>query len=344
MSNAIEQKSREAKASRRLVDRFGREVSYLRMSVTDRCDFRCVYCMDEEMSFVPRAQVLTLEELQQIAEAFVSLGVKKIRLTGGEPLIRTSVTKLCRDIASLDGLEELVMTSNGSQLPRLAGELKSAGLKRLNISLDSLKPERFKQLTRTGDVHQVLAGIDAAKAAGFQKIKLNAVILRGRNDDEIEDLVRFAIAKHLNISFIEEMPLGAISEHNRAESFMSNEDVLARLQKQWTLTQVPGQATDGPSRYQSIEGTQTRVGFISPHSHNFCGDCNRVRLTAEGRLLLCLGHEHSVDLRAVVRAHPGEQGPLIDAIVSAMDLKPERHYFDHSNEPEIVRFMSMTGG
>jgi len=300
--------------------------------------------MDEEMTFVPREQVLTLEELLQIADAFVSLGVKKIRLTGGEPLIRTNVTKLCRDIANLDGLDELVMTSNGSQLPRLAGDLKEAGLKRLNISLDSLKPERFKQLTRTGDVAQVLSGIDAAKAAGFDKIKLNAVILRGRNDDEIEDLVAFAIAKQLDISFIEEMPLGVISEHSRAESFMSNEDVLARLQQTWTLSEVAGRATDGPSRYHSIAETQTRVGFISPHSHNFCGDCNRVRLTAEGRLLLCLGHEHSVDLRAVVRANPGEQAPLVQAIVNAMDLKPERHFFDHSNEPDIVRFMSMTGG
>lgn len=344
MSGRTKNGNSSSNETSRLVDRFGREVSYLRMSVTDRCDFRCVYCMDEEMTFVPREQVLTLEELLQIADAFVSLGVKKIRLTGGEPLIRTNVTKLCRDIANLDGLDELVMTSNGSQLPRLAGDLKAAGLKRLNISLDSLKPERFKELTRTGDVAQVLSGIDAAKAAGFDKIKLNAVILRGRNDDEIEDLVAFAIAKQLDISFIEEMPLGVISEHSRAESFMSNEDVLARLQQTWTLSEVGGLATDGPSRYHSIAGTQTRVGFISPHSHNFCGDCNRVRLTAEGRLLLCLGHEHSVDLRAVVRANPGEQAPLVQAIINAMDLKPERHFFDHSNEPDIVRFMSMTGG
>lgn len=344
MKVRTEQNNRDLAQTSGLVDRFGREISYLRMSVTDRCDFRCVYCMDEEMTFVPREQVLTLEEMLQIAEAFVSLGVKKIRLTGGEPLVRTNVTKLCRDIATLKGLDELVMTSNGSQLPHLAEDLKLAGLKRLNISLDSLKPERFKQLTRTGDVSRVIEGIDAAIDAGFDKIKLNAVILRGRNDDEIEDLVSFAIGRQIDISFIEEMPLGVISEHSRAETFMSNEDVLERLEQKWTLSPVAGRTTDGPSRYHSIAGTKTRVGLISPHSHNFCGDCNRVRLTAEGRLLLCLGHEHSVDLRAVVREHPGSKEPLVDAIIQAMDLKPERHYFDHSNEPDIVRFMSMTGG
>jgi cyclic pyranopterin phosphate synthase len=329
----------------RLVDRFGRRVSYLRMSVTDRCDFRCVYCMSEDMQFVPRQQVLTLEEMQQIAEVFVSLGVRKIRLTGGEPLVRSNILTLCQQLGRLDGLDELVMTTNGSQLPALAVPLRAAGVRRLNISLDSLRPDRFRELTRTGDLGRVIAGIDAARAAGFVRIKLNAVVMRGRNDDEVCDLVGFAIERGLDISFIEEMPLGAISEHDRGEAFCSSEEIRTRLSAQWTLRPVHvNQVTDGPSRYYRVAGSDIRVGFISPHSHNFCGDCNRVRLTVEGRLLLCLGNEHSVDLKAVLRAHPGQRDVLRQAIVDAMDLKPERHYFDHDDAPQIVRFMNMTGG
>jgi len=328
-----------------LIDKFGRCVSYVRMSVTDRCDFRCVYCMDEEMTFVPRQQVLTLEEIQLIAEAFVELGVSKIRLTGGEPLIRANVISLCESMGSIDGLDELVMTTNGSQLPKLAKELKASGIKRLNISLDTLDEALFTRLTRVGDLNKVLLGIDAAREAGFEKIKLNAVILKGRNDHEVVPLIRFAIDKGLDISFIEEMPLGAISEHSREEAFCSNDDLKKIIEQHWDLVALNhGSVSDGPSSYYGLPGLKSKIGFISPHSHNFCGDCNRVRVTAEGRLLLCLGNEHSVDLRSVVRAHPGDKDHLKQVIVEAMDLKPERHEFDHSNTPDIVRFMNETGG
>ena len=338
-------------ARTQLIDKFGRRVSYVRMSVTDRCDFRCVYCMDEEMTFVPRDKILTFEEMQLIAEVFVELGVSKIRLSGGEPLIRGNVLSLCESIGSLEGLDELVMTTNGSQLPHLAKKLKASGLKRLNISLDTLKPEKFKELTRVGDLSKVLAGIDAAIEAGFKKIKLNAVILKGRNDDEVVDLVSFAIKKGIDISFIEEMPLGAITEHNREEAFCSSDEIKRLLEARWHLTSSKnGKASDGPSQYYRLNDSHaselisTRVGFISPHSHNFCGDCNRVRVTAEGRLLLCLGNEHSIDLRGLLRTHPGDKERLKNAIIASMDLKPERHEFDHSNTPDIIRFMNMTGG
>ena len=344
MSANQENTSQAVQSPATLVDKFGREVNYVRLSVTDRCDFRCVYCMDEEMTFVPRSEVLTLEELHLVAQAFVSLGVKKIRLTGGEPLVRANIEGLCASVSQLAGLDELVMTSNGSQLVKMASALKHGGVKRLNISLDSLNESRFKALTRTGDLSKVLQGIDAAISAGFVNTKLNAVILKGRNDDEIQDLVAFAISKKLDISFIEEMPLGAISEHSRQETFMSSDELKAIISKRWELTESTTKATDGPSHYFKVEGTHTRVGFISPHSHNFCGDCNRVRVTAEGRLLLCLGNEHSVDLKSVMRAYPNDLERLKDTIIAAMDLKPERHYFDHSDAPSIVRFMNMTGG
>jgi cyclic pyranopterin phosphate synthase len=301
--------------------------------------------MDEEMTFVPRQQVLTLEEMHQIAEAFVELGVSKIRLTGGEPLIRTNVLSLCESIGAIPGLDELVMTSNGSQLPRMAKALKRSGIKRINISLDTLDPDKFKELTRTGDLNKVLAGIDAAVDAGFERIKLNAVIMKGRNDEEVIPLIRFAISKGIDISFIEEMPLGEISEHDREEVFYSNQELKEIISDVWSLKVVDtGKNSDGPSRYYQLPGERTRIGFISPHSHNFCGDCNRVRVTAEGLLLLCLGNEHSVDLRAVLRAHPNDKERLKKTIVDAMELKPERHEFDLSAEPQIVRFMNMTGG
>ena len=328
-----------------LIDRYGRHVTYIRMSITDRCDFRCVYCMDEEMTFVPRQKVLTLEEIHQIAEAFVELGVGKIRLTGGEPLIRANVLSLCESMGRIDGLDELVMTTNGSQLPKMAGRLHEAGLKRLNISLDTLDADKFRELTRVGDLQKVLQGIDAAILAGFERIKLNAVIMKGRNDDQVLPLIRYAISKGIDISFIEEMPLGSISEHSREESFFSNQELKEIIQQEWPISAVDvGRASDGPARYYQLPGEKTRIGFISPHSHNFCGDCNRVRVTAEGLLLLCLGNENSVDLRSVLRAHPGDMDRLKDAIVKAMDLKPERHEFDLANEPQIVRFMNMTGG
>ncbi|MEG1628982.1 GTP 3',8-cyclase MoaA [Pseudomonas sp.] len=327
-----------------LVDGFDRKIDYLRMSVTDRCDFRCVYCMAEDMQFLPRQRILTLEELYQVAERFVAMGTRKIRLTGGEPLVRKGIVDLCARVAALPGLRELCMTSNGSQLGRLAKPLFDAGLSRLNISLDSLDHQRFKTLTRTGDLDQVIAGIDAARAAGFQRTKLNCVVLKGRNDSEINDLVRFAIDRELDISFIEEMPLGVISEHERSESYCSSDEVRARIAEQFTLIES-AESTQGPSRYWRLaEAAHIRIGFISPHSHNFCATCNRVRLTVEGRLLLCLGNDHASDLKQVLRAHPGDTARLDKAIRDAMTLKPYSHHFDVNGDVQILRFMNMTGG
>lgn len=333
-----------------LVDRFGRRVTYVRLSVTDRCDFRCVYCMAEEMQFLPRSAVLTLEELGLIGRAFVELGVDKIRLTGGEPLVRNNVVELVRQLGRLPGLRDLALTTNGARLDRFATDLCAAGMNRINISLDSLRPDRFREITRTGRLDDVLAGIEAARGAGFDRIKLNSVIMTGRNDDEILDLVEFARARQLDISFIEEMPLGHIDEHDRAVSFCSSDTIRSRIEAVHAL--LPStESSGGPARYYRIanergrlSGSDTRVGFISPHSHNFCHLCNRVRVTVEGRLLLCLGNEHSVDLRAVIHETGGDIDALKNVIVAAMAIKPERHHFDLQGEPQIVRFMNMTGG
>ncbi|MBY5968862.1 GTP 3',8-cyclase MoaA [Halomonas denitrificans] len=326
-----------------LVDSFGRRVNYVRLSVTDRCDFRCVYCMSEEMTFLPRAQVLTLEEIAQVARAFTELGVEKIRLTGGEPLVRRNIGELVTRIGALSGLRDFAMTTNGAGLRRHAVELRQAGLKRLNVSLDSLDPQRFRRLTRTGDLSRVLDGIEAAREAGFERIKLNAVVLKGRNEDEVLDLVTFARNQQLDISFIEEMPLGDVSDHSRAETYCSSDEVRALIEQRHPLLST-AEATAGPSRYFRMEDSDTRIGFISPHSHNFCASCNRVRVTVEGRLLLCLGNEHSVDLRAVLRRYPGDIERLKRAIVEAMPMKPERHHFTTDGDVQVVRFMNMTGG
>lgn len=328
-----------------LIDAFGRRVNYLRLSVTDRCDFRCVYCMAEDMTFVPKAQVLSLEELFQVARAFTELGVRKIRLTGGEPLVRSEVMSLVEQVGQLPGLQQLAITTNGSQLQRLSGDLHRAGVKRINISLDSLRPRRFRQLTRHGNLDQVIAGIDQAIATGFSGIKLNAVVLKGRNEDEVVDLVSFAVDRGIDIAFIEEMPLGLIDDHDRALTFCSSEFIRTLLAPHFSL-QPEGEPTgdSGPARYYRLSGTRTRVGFISPHSQNFCHLCNRVRVTVEGRLLLCLGNEHSVDLRRVLRAPDYSMEKLKWAIVEAMGIKPERHYFDNSTQPQVLRFMNATGG
>lgn len=326
-----------------LVDGFGRKVRYVRISVTDRCDFRCVYCMSEEMSFLPRAQILTLEELGMVARAFVEMGVEKIRLTGGEPLVRRGIDQLIEQTSALPGLRDLAMTTNGAGLVKHASRLREAGLGRLNISLDTLDSQRFRQLTRTGDLEQVLNGLHAAREAGFEHIKLNAVILKGRNDDEVLDLVDFARSEGVDLSFIEEMPLGDVSDHSRAETFCSSDDVKAMIERRHALIPT-AESTLGPSRYFRMPDSASRIGFISPHSHNFCASCNRVRVTAEGRLLLCLGNEHSVDLRAVLRQHPGDLDALKRAIVAALPLKPERHHFTTDGDVQIVRFMNMTGG
>ncbi len=324
-----------------LIDRFGRRIDYLRLSVTDRCDFRCVYCMAEQMTFLPREQVLSIEELYEVGRSFVELGVRRIRLTGGEPLVRRGLLTLVQKLGRLP--VELSLTTNGSQLESLARPLAAAGVDRINVSLDSLQADRFKRLTRTGDLDQVLRGIDAARAAGIWRIKLNSVILSGRNDDEVLVLVEFARERGLDISFIEEMPLGQISEHDRAEQFCASDRLRERIEQRFAL--LPStERTGGPSRYYRMADSDSRIGFISPHSRNFCGDCNRVRVTAEGRLLLCLGHEHSVDLREVLRDPVRAPDALQQRIVAAMALKPERHEFRLDDEPQILRFMNMTGG
>ena len=334
---------RHPKQAKQLVDRFGRSVDYVRISITDRCDFRCVYCMSEEMTFLPREQILSLEEIYLLAKCFTELGVNKIRITGGEPLVRRNAVELLQKIGDLPLLDELVMTTNGSQLIHTASQLKQAHVARLNISLDTLNAEKFKDLTRTGDLDTVLKGIRTAINTGFKRIKINAVILKNRNDDEVVDLVNFALDSGIDISFIEEMPLGVISSHNRAEAYYSSDQIKTDLDAHFKLEKI-NETTAGPSDYYRIQGSETKVGFISPHSHNFCSTCNRVRLTAEGRLLLCLGNEHSIDLKAVVRANPNDTDIIKQAIIDAMDLKPEQHEFDLTEQPIIMRHMNSTGG
>lgn len=326
----------------KLVDKYGRHISYVRLSITDRCDFRCTYCMSENMTFLPREEVLDLEECLRLARLFVEMGVTKLRITGGEPLVRKNVLWLLEQLAALPGLKELVLTTNGSQLERHAQGLKDAGVKRLNISLDSLRPERFKAITRIGNLDQVLRGITAAREAGFVHTKLNTVMMRGTNDDEFVDLVRFALDQGLDISFIEEMPLGAID--GRQQTFITSEETRALLEQHFNL--LPStETTGGPARYWRVPGSQTRIGFISPHSHNFCDTCNRVRITAKGELYPCLGQNDAVSLMPLLRQHPDDDEPVLAAIHHSMGIKPLGHDFTNQmNAPQVVRFMSMTGG
>ncbi len=326
-----------------LIDPFGRKIDYLRVSVTDRCDFRCTYCMAEDMTFVPKSQLLTLEETHFIIETFLALGVKKLRITGGEPLIRKDIDQLLLKVNRSGLLEDYTITTNGNRLDQFAHTLKEAGVQRINISLDTLDDDKFRTLTRTGTLKNVLHGIDCAIAQNFNKIKLNAVILQGQNDDAILPLTRYAVSQGIDISFIEEMPLGNTTAHSRAEAFMASATIKRIIEKEFTLTKSPHR-TGGPSRYWSVQGFDSKVGFISPHSNNFCADCNRVRLTAEGRLLFCLGNEHSIDLRQAVRKHPNDTQRLKDFITSSLHLKPEKHHFNDPEAPQIVRFMNSTGG
>ncbi len=326
-----------------LVDKFGRTVSYVRLSVTDRCDFRCVYCMEEDMNFMPRNQLLSLEEMALIGRAFTELGVTKIRITGGEPLVRNNVIKLFYDLGRLPGLNELVTTTNGSQLVKHAQDLKAAGVKRINISLDSLQQDKFRKMSRVGELSKVLAGIDTALDVGFDKIKLNAVILKNRNHDEVCDLVKYASDRGMDISFIEEMPLGMTDEHDRKEAYYSSDEIKADLETSFTLLPTT-ENTGGPSKYFKIAETETLVGFISPHSHNFCDQCNRVRVTCDGRLLLCLGQEHSVDLKPIIRTNPEDINILKQCIRDAMEIKPKGHDFNLEVKPVIFRHMNVTGG
>ena len=330
-----------------LIDQFGRTVDYIRLSITDRCDFRCVYCMGEDMTFLPRDEVLSLEECARLVKVFVGLGVSKVRITGGEPLVRKNALWLFEEIGQY--VPELVLTTNGSQLAQQAQALKKAGVKRINISIDSLQAERFKKITRTGNLEQVLDGLQASIHAGFEGIKLNTVLMRGSNDDEAADLVQFAIDKKIDISFIEEMPLGEVN-HARDSTFVSNVDTLKLLQNTFNL--VPSsETTGGPARYWRVGQSEnnskphTKIGFISPHSHNFCESCNRVRITCKGELYLCLGQEDKVDLMPLLRANPHDDAPIIQAIQNSMRIKPKGHDFDLKRAaPAVVRFMSHTGG
>lgn len=338
MNTAVQQAGNKA-----LIDKFGRRVDYIRLSVTDRCDFRCVYCMTEDMTFLPRSQVLTLEEIYTIAQAFTELGVNKIRLTGGEPLVRSNVMSLINRLGKLAGLKELLLTTNGAQLDKFAVPLREAGVNRINISIDSLDAERFRRISRVGKLASVLAGIEAARAQNFERIRLNAVIMKGYNDDEVLSLTEFALDRNVDLAFIEEMPLGNASDHDRESTVCSNDWVREMISTRYEL--LPSTvSTAGPSKYYRIPGYESRIGFISPVSHNFCSDCNRVRVTVEGRLLLCLGNEHSVDLRAILRSENGNIETLKQAIVAAMDLKPERHHFYEKDHVQPVRLMNMTGG
>jgi cyclic pyranopterin phosphate synthase len=326
-----------------LIDRFGRKITYLRISVTDRCDLRCIYCMSENMQFVPRAQLLTLEEIIRVGKTFVDLGVNRIRITGGEPLTRHNILKVFDELGQLTSLDDLTITTNASHLTQYAQALRDAGVTRVNISLDTLRAERFSQITRVGKLHRTLAGIDAALAAGFKKVKLNSVVLKDVNHDEVTELVAFARNRGMDISFIEEMPLGMVNDHDRAQTYYSSDKILADLRRHYELIATT-EKTGGPARYYKMPDSSSRVGFISPHSHNFCASCNRVRLTSEGRLLLCLGQEHSTDLRRVVRAHPGDDEALRQAIVHAMQIKPKGHDFDLNTQQVLLRHMNTTGG
>ncbi|MFO1403468.1 MAG: GTP 3',8-cyclase MoaA [Azonexus sp.] len=324
-----------------LVDKFGRRITYVRLSITDRCDFRCTYCMAEEMTFLPRTEVMSLEECLRLANVFVGLGVSKVRITGGEPLVRKDVLWLIERLAKLPGLDNLVITTNGSQLDRFAAPLKAAGVRRINVSLDTLEPQRFREITRIGDLEKVLRGIDALREAGFTRTKLNTVMMRGVNDGEFADLVEFAIDRDLDISFIEEMPLGNIHDRRKV---LTSDEALDRLSTRFRLL-PSAESSGGPARYWRIPGSETRVGFISPHSHNFCDTCNRVRVTAKAELYPCLGQNDAVNLMPIMRDPAAGDADLRNAIVDCMGIKPLGHEFTEQMEnPKVVRFMSMTGG
>jgi len=328
-----------------MIDPFGRAVSYLRVSVTDRCDFRCVYCMSEDMAFLPKKDLLTLEELDRLCSVFIDKGVKKLRITGGEPLVRRDIMTLFHSLSKKlgNGLEELTLTTNGSQLERYAHELAACGIKRINVSLDTLDAAKFKAITRWGDLDRVLAGIKAAQKAGLS-IKINAVALKGVNDSEIEPLVRWAHENGMDITFIEVMPMGDI-EPDRFDQYWPLTEVKDHLSKSFTLSDIDYQ-TGGPARYVRARETGGRIGFITPLTHNFCESCNRVRLTCTGMLYMCLGQDDSADLRAALRAS-GNNNLVSQAIDNAILRKPKGHDFvieRTQSRPAVTRHMSVTGG
>jgi GTP 3',8-cyclase len=334
--------------TRPLIDPFQRPITYLRLSVTDRCDFRCSYCMAEEMTFLPKQELLSLEELDRMATAFIGLGVKKLRITGGEPLVRKGILTFFRSMTRhLDSgaLDELTLTTNGSQLARFAGDLAAAGVRRVNVSLDTLDADKFRTITRRGDLAKVLKGIDAAQAAGL-RVKLNAVALKGFNEDELFALTAFCAARDMDLTWIEVMPMGELETETRLDQYWPLDDLRARLAERYTLTPL-SERTGGPARYVRLEETGQKIGFITPLTHNFCESCNRVRMTCTGALYLCLGQEDMADLRAPLRAHPDDNAPLVAAIRDAITHKPKGHDFDYSRQRadgQMSRHMSHTGG
>ena len=331
-----------------LIDPFHRAINYLRVSVTDRCDFRCVYCMSENMTFLPKKELLTLEELDRMCSTFIRMGVEKLRITGGEPLVRRDIIAFFRAMTRhLDAgdLKELTLTTNGSQLHRFAGDLYDAGVRRINISLDTLDEKKFSDVTRWGRLKQVLNGIDAAQNAGL-RVKINAVALKGFNEDELFTITEWCAERDMDLTFIEVMPMGDIGNEDRLDQYWKLSDLRAELRTAYTLTDLP-ERTGGPARYVRIEETGQKIGFITPLTHNFCESCNRVRLTCTGELFMCLGQEDNADLRGALRNHPHNDDALEEAIRNAIAHKPKGHDFDYSRQTvdgRVSRHMSHTGG
>ena len=331
-----------------LIDPFARPISYLRVSVTDRCDFRCVYCMSENMTFLPKKELLTLEELDRMCSTFIGLGVEKLRITGGEPLVRKGIMTffhaMTRHLES-GTLKELTLTTNGSQLERYADELYAAGVRRINISLDTLDEQKFADITRWGRLPQVLKGIEAAKKAGL-RVKINTVALKGFNEDELFTLTEWCQREEMDLTFIEVMPMGDIGNEDRLDQYWPLKDLRTTLAERYTLTDL-AHRTGGPARYVRLEETGQQIGFITPLTHNFCESCNRVRLTCTGELFMCLGQEDNADLRAPLRLHPDSDAPLEEAIRAAIKLKPKGHDFDYDRQSvggKMTRHMRHTGG
>lgn len=331
-----------------LIDPFQRAITYLRVSVTDRCDFRCVYCMAENMTFLPKKELLTLEELDEVSTAFIRLGVRKLRITGGEPLVRRGIMTyfeaMARHLES-GALDELTLTTNGSQLHRFARDLADVGVRRVNISLDTLNEAKFAEITRWGRLPQVMQGIDAAQEAGL-RVKINAVALKGVNEDELFDLTEWCAAKDMDLTFIEVMPMGDLGNEDRLDQYWSLKDLRARLAERHQITDL-AERSGGPARYVRLEETGQKIGFITPMTHNFCESCNRVRLTCTGELFMCLGQEDKADLRKPLRDAPGDPEALEEAIRAAIRLKPKGHDFDYSRQNiagQMSRHMSHTGG
>ncbi|MYM54540.1 GTP 3',8-cyclase MoaA [Thalassovita mangrovi] len=331
-----------------LIDPFQRAITYLRLSVTDRCDFRCVYCMSENMTFLPKKELLTLEELDRMCSTFIGLGVEKLRITGGEPLVRRGImtffNAMTRHLDS-GALKELTLTTNGSQLEKYAADLWAAGVRRINISLDTLNEAKFADITRWGRLPQVIRGIDAAQKAGM-RVKINTVALKGFNDVELFDLVEWCKSRDMDLTFIEVMPMGDIGNEDRLDQYWPLSDLRAQLAERYTLTDL-AERSGGPARYVRLEETGQKIGFITPLTHNFCESCNRVRLTCTGEIYTCLGQEGMQDLRPALRDHPGDDAPLEAAIRAAIGMKPKGHDFDYSRQEvsgKMSRHMSHTGG